>query len=203
MTVRGTRAGGNAKAAQKERSHRAILDSAARLLREKGISGARVADVMQGADLTVGGFYAHFGSKDELVDEALRRTGSELRDRLFTRMEAKPEKARAEAILERYLSAAHRDALEPGCPLPAVVGEIGTSAPQHGRVLGEQIEAIASRLRKLLPPRSRPLALGLVALMYGGLTLARALKGTNLSDEVLRACRAMGVAAIRAAQKKR
>ncbi|CAN5909389.1 hypothetical protein BH11MYX4_BH11MYX4_50830 [soil metagenome] len=46
----------NAKAERKERSHGTILESAARLLRDKGISGARVADVMKGAGLTVGGF---------------------------------------------------------------------------------------------------------------------------------------------------
>jgi TetR/AcrR family transcriptional repressor of nem operon len=38
---------------------------------------------------------------------------------------------------------------------------------------------------------------GLVALMYGGLSLARAVKGTGLSDEVLRACRALASAAVR------
>src|SRR3954464_12798633 len=119
----------NAKAERRERSHEAILESAARLLRNKGISGARVADVMAGADLTVGGFYAHFDSKDELIDETLRRTGGSLREGRFAGIEAKPEKARAEVILKRYLSPAHRDAQALGCPFPAVVGEIGTSAP--------------------------------------------------------------------------
>jgi TetR/AcrR family transcriptional repressor of nem operon len=190
----------NAKTERKEKSHQAILESAARLVREKGISGARVADVMQGADLTVGGFYAHFSSKDELVDEAMRRTGAALRDNLFARIEEKPESARAEVILKRYLSAAHRDALTLGCPFPAVVGEIGTSAPQHGVVLGEQIQALALRLAKHLPAGGRLMAIGLVALMYGGLSLARALKGSDLSDEVLRACRALGAAAIRSVQ---
>jgi TetR/AcrR family transcriptional repressor of nem operon len=190
----------NAKAERKQRSHQSILESAARLVREKGISGARVADVMQGADLTVGGFYAHFSSKDELVDEALRRTGAALRDGLFAGIEEKPESARAEVLLKRYLSAAHRDALTLGCPFPAVVGEISTSAPQHGNVLGEQIQTLASGLAKHLPPGSRLTAIGLVALMYGGLSLARALKGSDLSDEVLRACRALGAAAIRSVQ---
>ena len=73
----------NAKVEQKERSHESILQSAARLVRKKGISGAGVAEVMKGAALTVGGFYAHFSSKDELVDETLRRTGARLRDGLF------------------------------------------------------------------------------------------------------------------------
>jgi TetR/AcrR family transcriptional regulator, transcriptional repressor for nem operon len=197
----------NAKTEQKERSHQTILESAARLLHEKGISGARVVDVMKGAALTVGGFYAHFASKDALVDEALRRTGAELRSRLFARLDEKAAADRAEVVLKRYLSAAHRDASATlGCPLPAVVGEVGTSAPQHRGVLAEQVQALAADLEDQLPPGGgllsrRALAISLVALMYGGLTLARALRGTVLSDEVLRACRALGAAAIRSGGK--
>ena len=77
-------------------------------------------------------------------------------------------------MLKRYLSAAHRDAQTLGCPLPAVVGEIGTTAGEHRDVLAEQVEALASGLEEHLPKgtrqrRARALALGLVALMYGGL----------------------------------
>ena len=191
----------NAKVEQKERSHETILGSAARLLRERGIAGARVADVMKGAGLTVGGFYAHFGSKEELIDEALRRTGAGLRERLFSGLDEKPEADRAEVVLKRYLSAAHRDAQSLGCPLPAVVGEIGTTAGEHRPVLEEQVDTLASQLEDYLPKQRaatpRALALGLVALMYGGLSLARALRGTALSDEVIRACRALGAAASR------
>jgi TetR/AcrR family transcriptional repressor of nem operon len=194
----------NAKEEQKQRSHGSILESAARLLREKGISGARVADVMKGAGLTVGGFYAHFGSKEALVDDVLRRAAAGMRDRIFAHLDEKPAADRAEVVLKRYLSAAHRDEIEHGCPLPAVVGEIGTTAGEHSGVLGEQIDAMAKELAKHLPastsekaiPR-RYLALGLVALMYGGLSVARALRGTELSDEMLKACRAVGKLAVR------
>lgn len=189
----------NAKVERKERSHETILESAARLMRERGIAGARVADVMKGAGLTVGGFYAHFGSKEELIDEAFRRMAAELRGRLFSRLDEKPEGDRAEVVLKRYLSAAHRDAQTPGCPLPAVVGEVGTTAPEHRAVLAEAVEALSSGLEDHLPKgRSRrTLALGLVALMYGGLSLARAVRGTDLSDEIIRACRTLGTAAAR------
>src|SRR2546422_11122896 len=108
----------NAKVERKERSHESILQSAARLVREKGISGAGVADVMKGAALTVGGFYAHFSSKDELVEETLRRTGATLRERLFARLDEKSEADRAATILKRYLSPEHRDGGTPGCPMP-------------------------------------------------------------------------------------
>jgi TetR/AcrR family transcriptional repressor of nem operon len=189
------------KIEQKELSHETILESAARLVRARGIAGARVADVMKGAGLTVGGFYAHFASKAALVDEALRRTGAELRGRLFARLEEKPAADRVVVLLKRYLSPAHRDLETEGCPLPSVVGEVGTTAPEHRAALREQIEALADGIEAELPiPRSIPrrhLALGLVALMYGGLSLARALKGSQLSDEVLKACRAVGTLAAR------
>jgi TetR/AcrR family transcriptional repressor of nem operon len=192
----------NAKAERKERSHETILDSAARLLRERGINGARVADVMAGAGLTVGGFYAHFASKEALVDETLRRTASELRHSLFRDLDTKPLADRALVVLKRYLSPLHRDRSETGCPFPAVVGEVGTAAPQHRAILGEQVAAMIAGVEEQLataPPPGltrRHLAVALVALMYGGLSLARALKGSPLSDEVIKACRALGASVV-------
>lgn len=190
----------SAKSEQKEQSHQTILESAARLVRERGIGGARVADVMAGAKLTVGGFYAHFGSKAELVDEALRRTGAKLRESLFAKLDEKPAADRALVVLKRYLSSAHRDLHTEGCPLPAVAGEIAVSAPEHREVLRGEVEALAAGIAKQLESDGaasrRQLALGLVALMYGGLTLARALRGTELSDELLRAARAIGARAL-------
>ncbi len=181
---------------QKARSHAAILDSASQLLRERGISGARVGDVMKGAGLTVGGFYAHFASKEALIEVALRRTGSRLRERLFAQLDDRAPNERIALVLKRYLSPAQRDDFTRGCPFPAVVGEVATTAPEYGPVLAEQVEILAGELTAQLPETravpKRALALALVALMYGGLSLARALRGTGLSDEVLSACRTVG-----------
>jgi TetR/AcrR family transcriptional repressor of nem operon len=194
------------KAEQKQRTHVTILESASRMLRERGIAGASVADVMKGAGLTVGGFYAHFASKEAMIDAAMRRTARAMRDRLFGKIDEKPAADRGEIVLKRYLSAAHRDDVRDGCSLPAVVGEVSTSATEHRAALHEQIEAFAAELEGHLPVHAhvsrRHLALGLVALMYGGLTLARALRGTELSDEVLRACRALGRLAARTTDRE-
>ena len=186
----------SAKVEQKERTHASIIASACKLLREKGIGGARVADVMSGAGLTVGGFYAHFASKEALIDEAIRRTAAFMRGRLFDRIEDKPLAVRGEVVLKRYLSAAHRDDPANGCPMPAIVGEVSTSTPEHRDVVAEQIGELAEALAAHLPREEgaskRMTALGMIALMYGGISLARAVKGTELSDEILRACRAFG-----------
>src|SRR5258708_30867820 len=164
-----------ARSEQKELTHQTILDSAARLVRERGIAGTGVSDVMEGARLTVGGFYAHFGSKAHLIDDVLRRTGAQLRERLFARLDEKPATDRAVVILKRYLSPAHRDLQTEGCPLPAVVGQIATTAPGSGDVLRREIQALAEGVGAHLPagamlPR-RQLALALVALMFGRLAL--------------------------------
>lgn len=188
------------KTEQKQRSYEAIVASASRLLRERGIGGAKVADVMHGAGLTVGGFYAHFASKESLVDEALRATAREMRAGLFAGL----GEGGVERVLRRYLSAVHRDETTKGCPFPAVVGEVGTHAPEHREVLAEQLESMVSALAETVARPSvipvRHVALGLVALMFGGLSLARATRGTPLSDEMLRACRAVGALAARAAE---
>jgi TetR/AcrR family transcriptional repressor of nem operon len=196
----------NQKAEQKERSHQDILASAARLLRSKGVSGARVADVMAGAGLTVGGFYAHFASKEALIDEVLRRTARELRAGLFARLDDKPVAERAEVVLKRYLSVRHRDEPDTGCPFVSITSEIATQHEAHRAVLGEQFGLLASELEPLMPGRggsARTVALGMAALMYGGLSMARALGKTELSDEVLRACRSLGRLALSAAAQSR
>jgi TetR/AcrR family transcriptional repressor of nem operon len=98
-------------------------------------------------------------------------------------------------VLKRYLSTSHRDDASDGCPLPAVVGEIATAAPEHREVLAEQLDDLAADLSRYLPREGasrRTTALATIALMFGGLSLARAVKGTALSDEILRACRAFG-----------
>lgn len=188
------------KAEQKNRTRAAILASSARLLRARGIVGARVADVMSGAGLTVGGFYAHFASKEALVDATLAETSAAMRASLLVGLEDKPAERRAEIVVKRYLTARHRDEDEHGCPFPAVTGEIATTAPEHAASLAREIDAMAALLEPLVPSRpglgARPLSLGVAVLMIGGLTVARATRGTPLSDEVIAAARALAHAAL-------
>ncbi|MET0409879.1 MAG: TetR/AcrR family transcriptional regulator, partial [Polyangiaceae bacterium] len=91
---------------------------------------------------------------------------------------------RALVILKRYVSLAHRDAPEDGCALPAVVGELATNAVEQRAPVAEELDELVSTFSRHLPALAgvsrRQLALGLFALMYGGLALARALAGTKL-----------------------
>ncbi len=180
-------------ATKKDDSHRRILTSAGSLLRRRGIAGTSVAEVMEGAGMTVGGFYAHFRSKEALVAETLRDALRESRGRLAAAAAGKTGAEWVRAVSRAYLSRAHRDAPDAGCPLPAAAGEAARAGDEvRGAIAGELnglAEDLASHLREAGTPASRSEALALIATMAGGLTLARATAGTSLSDEILKACR--------------
>lgn len=182
------------KTERKESSREKILDSAGCLLREKGIAGTSVASVMGGAGMTVGGFYAHFPSKQELIAETLRRTVRASTDALEATAEGKHGTDRVNSIARVYLSRWHRDNPTAGCPLPASAGEIASADLQVRQALAEELRDLAGRLESHLDEgmpdgQAREEALAAMALMVGGLTLARATEGTEMSDEVLKACR--------------
>src|SRR5260370_13623769 len=64
-------------------THQQILKNAARRFREEGLNGPGVATVMKASGLTVGGFYKHFSSKDELLAEAIEAGYSEFGEKAF------------------------------------------------------------------------------------------------------------------------
>ena len=185
----------------KQQTHRKILDSAARLLRQRGISRTSVAEVMKGAGCTVGGFYAHFPSKQALVQETFRETMGKLRAQLFAGLEDLEPGERLVMVLRRYLSRSHRDHPSGGCALPAVVSEIAQGSAKTRGALAAEIADLARELEAVYAPdrdaQARQRGLATLALLYGGLTLARAVRGTPLSDQVLQACRDYGRAALR------
>ena len=188
----------NVRSDQKERTRRDILASASRLLRERGIDGASVAEVMKGAGLTVGGFYAHFASKEELVDASLRHSMRQMWGQLLPTVGSARGVEAVSAIVRRYLSRTHRDHPTEGCPLPAVVGDAAIGSQAVRDTLADELGHHCETLGELLHgEQRRQKALALVALMYGGLGLARALAGTALSDEILVACRDLARQAFR------
>jgi TetR/AcrR family transcriptional repressor of nem operon len=179
------------KAEKKLKSHEAILSSAAALLRERGIRASSVLDVMKGAGLTVGGFYGHFGSKEQLFAETIRTAASTLWLQLLKSARGDSPRERVLSVVGRYLSRAHRDHPEAGCLLPSVAPEAAREGEPYRGALAKELSGFVSSLAEVLGPGSgrREEALGLIALMYGALSLSRAVAGTPLSDEFLRAAK--------------
>lgn len=192
------------KAERWERTHAQIRQAAATLLRTRGLRLPSVADVMKGAGLTVGGFYGHWDSKESLFAEALRETLRGNWTRLVESARGETARERLQTIVRRYLSRAHRDAPELGCPLPTTLGEVAVLGEPYRGELAEELEAYVAGLGRVAEPLGgKQLALGLLALMVGGLGLARATAGTPLSDAILTASRALALAALEHAEHKK
>jgi TetR/AcrR family transcriptional regulator, transcriptional repressor for nem operon len=188
----------NQKTEQKRKSREAILASAAALLRERGIQASSVMDVMKGAGLTVGGFYGHFDSKEQLFAETIRGTASVLWTELLASAKGETPRERMLSVVQRYLSRPHRDHPEMGCTLPSIAQEVTRQGEPYRGALEQQLSNSIHSLTEVLGSGAehRDQVIGLVGLMYGALALSRAVNGTPLSDEILRAARKFGERAL-------
>ena len=174
-------------AAKKAATHERIVSSAVAVMRREGLGAASVERVMRGAGLTVGGFYAHFESRDAMDAEVLERTLSDSA-RAFLSAPEDP----ADTGIKKYLSPRHRDAANSACPLPAVLSELTRSPKTTRKALANSIEVLAEEYARAYPElpkgEARSRAMATLAICVGGLNLARALKGFASSDEMLEAC---------------
>jgi TetR/AcrR family transcriptional repressor of nem operon len=170
----------------KAASHERIVEVAAARIRESGTEQPGVAEIMGAAGLTHGGFYKHFGSRDDLIAEAVERalTDSESRVLELTAGAEDPLSAFADA----YVSAAHRDDPASGCGVVA----LGTDMPRVGGPAQEayraQVERYLAHLQPLLggDDDARRRATVTLSAMVGAVMIARALGPTPGSDEILR-----------------
>jgi len=191
------------KAERWEKTHAEIQRAAAKLMRSRGLRLPSVADVMKGAKLTVGGFYGHWESKEALFEEALRATLREGWGELIASARGETAKERLGSIVRRYLSRAHRDAPETGCPLPATLTDISLLGDPYRGAFAEELEGVVGELGRLSASLGgKDLALGLFALLVGGLSVARATEGTPISDQVLASTRALALAALDRAEER-
>ncbi len=181
----------NAKTAAKEASHERIVAVAARAIRQTGYDGTGVADIMKQAGLTHGAFYAHFASRDAMLAEAADRAGAEsVAAAADVVAHAPPTQARA-AMLRAYLSQAHVDHPELGCPAAALGSEMPRQAPEVRRAATRRIKEMVDLVARQSPdwgqPGAHEQALVTVATMVGALVLARAVDEPGLSDAICQA----------------
>ena len=145
-------------------------------MRERGIEGASVADVMSEAGMTHGGFYRHFDTKEALLASALQSAFDQIMAELDRRLaEDAPEVAVAD-FHAFYLSQGHVDQPGIGCPVAAV-----------GAGVNRMVEALAKGMKGSARAR-RAAALRELATLAGALVIARA-SDPDTARDMLSACK--------------
>src|SRR3984957_20534616 len=159
-----------------------IVKVAARRFRERGLEGIGVADVMKEAGVTVGGFYKHFGSRDELVVEALATA--------FKDLDVWEEHTTDMAkLLQNYLTEAHRDAPGTGCAIAALLGDMTRGSKSARALYTERVKRSVAFTSTLLPSshslNKRGSALLTLSALLVAMTLSRAVSDPHMSREIL------------------
>jgi TetR/AcrR family transcriptional repressor of nem operon len=166
---------------------RQILDSAARLFRERGFERVTVAEVMRDAGLTHGAFYGHFASKAALIAAAVAHTLP------AAGRPAQPREA-ALAFIDGYLSPGHRDDRASCC----VFSSLGTEAARGSADLRQamtasvrrRIDDLGAAAKDETAEEKRRAAIAAWSAMVGAVVLARIVDDEALSQEILATTRA-------------
>jgi TetR/AcrR family transcriptional repressor of nem operon len=174
-------------------THRKIVRDASRRVRAEGLKGAAVSAVMKDAGLTHGGFYKHFGSKDDLLLESLREGFREIEDTLAHTAEQSPPGEAWKAIVGTYLSLELCEHPERGCPLAALSPELARADKKMRPQIAEELVNYKSRMLPFMPGQrtadKERAFFAIFSTMIGAVEIARLLPDRAMREKVLASTR--------------
>lgn len=178
----------------KDDTHKALLSVAAAHLREKGPDRLSVASVMKSAGLTHGGFYAHFKSKDALLNETLADVFGKSKRRVQRLLEGLPPKHALATYVDFYVAEKHRDDSANGCPITALNSDMPRQSKKFRAAFEAGVKSLAGFLAQLMTAagiaQAESLAPSILAAMAGAVSLSRTISDADLSNELLASTRA-------------
>lgn len=176
----------------KEETRAKIVKAAASAFRKHGVNGIGVAQLMKGAKLTHGGFYAHFESKDALIVDAIDAAFDETMARLEDAVENAPPAQRARAVLDAYMTRHHRDHPDTGCAIATLGQDVARSGVRTKRRFEHRVALLINLISgESEGSEARADAIRTLSAMVGGMVLARSVRAEDLSNEIMEAVRNM------------
>jgi TetR/AcrR family transcriptional regulator, transcriptional repressor for nem operon len=181
------------KPEHKAEIHRKIVQDASRRVRAEGLTGAAVSAVMRDAGLTHGGFYKHFGSKDDLLLESLREAFREIEQTLARASEQALPGEVWRAIVKTYLSPELCEHPERGCPLAALAPELARADKRMKPQIVAELVNYKSQMQPFMPGRrtvdKERAFFAIFSTMIGAIALARILPDPAARERVLASAR--------------
>ncbi len=171
-----------------EQNRERVIDTAAKLFRERGIDGIGLADLMKAAGLTHGAFYRQFKSKDDLVVQAVKRAYDDMSADLARRIAASDDPL--QTLVRHYVSDHHRDDPGHGCSLASLAGDAARHddpalRASFGNIVSNYIALLTGLVPGGDPVAKRSTAIAVLAEMIGSVVLSRAVPDPTLSGEII------------------
>lgn len=181
------------KPEHKAEIHGKIVEDASRRVRAEGLTGAAVSAVMRDAGLTHGGFYKHFGSKEELLTEGLREAFRQIADSLAHAGGQSKPGTEWKAIVKIYLSPEHCDHAECGCPVAALAPELARADDEMKAQISGELTKYKDRMLPFMPGRraadKQRAFIVIFSTMIGAVAIARILPDPAARAKVLGSAR--------------
>lgn len=167
-----------------------ILDAASRLFRQEGYGGAGIGPLAKAAGVTNGAFYGHFKSKSEAFRSVVL-TGLEQVRLAIADLKAAHGKRWRRPFVDFYLGPRRTCELGESCALPSLSPEVMRADDETRDAYEEQLLRIVGEVSaglEDLPVADREdRAIAFLALLSGGVTLARAVRDPALSERIAQA----------------
>ncbi len=174
--------------AAKAATHDRILDIAAARIRRDGINGLAVAELMNEAGLTHGGFYRHFDSREQLIAEAAQRALTQGSAWTIAAGQLGGQRGFA-ALIDGYLSTQHRDHPEAGCGVAGVAADAaragGPAQASYSRQVKECLAVIADLIDNPDHQAAEREAVLTLSVLVGAISIARAVDDPDLSKQIM------------------
>lgn len=165
---------------QKEQTHKRIVAAAGRSFKQGGYSGVGIDGLAKEAGVTSGAFYGHFTSKKAAFEEAIISGMDELHSAIRNLKETYGEAWWTE-FAKFYTSQKRTCDLSESCALQSLTPEVGRS-DEDVRALFETSLLKITELANSEQDSDKTWAS--LAMLIGGVTLARAVKDEDLANEI-------------------
>ncbi|MCA8154636.1 TetR/AcrR family transcriptional regulator [Burkholderia contaminans] len=161
-----------------------ILEAASRLFREEGYGGSGIGPLTKAAGVTNGAFYGHFKTKGEAFRQVVLDGLAQLRQGVAT-FKAEHGARWRRPFVSFYLGPRRTCELGESCALPSL-------SPEVMRADDETRDAYEQALRQIVDevsagmdsPPDDDRAIAFLALLSGGVTLARAVRDPELAQRI-------------------
>jgi AcrR family transcriptional regulator len=173
-------------AEHKEETRRRILNAAGQLFRQEGYGGSGIDSLTKAAGVTNGAFYGHFASKRDAFRAAVLAGVEELRTGIAA-LKAKRGRRWFRIFVDLYLGPKRTCDLGQSCALPSLSPEVVRADAVTRRAYEQELRRLIEEVASGLSARRDETAIVLLALLSGGVTLARAVSDPALADKIAQA----------------
>lgn len=180
----------NQASERKEENREKLLAGIGQSFRRHGFGGIGVDGLAKAAGVTSGAFYSHFKSKADSFREAAAAGLANLRAGI-ERMRSESGSAWHHRFVAFYMSERRTCALEQSCALQSMTADVVRADMPTRRAYTAELQAVidaaAAGLDAVDSSKTRGDAIALLALLSGGVSMARAVDDPALAEEIARA----------------